>query len=183
LCVLYLFRCVSLFCKVIRTLFVESKKIQAEYFSALSSCSFSLSLSPTTVVLSLSRFQMHSSLCRIHLRLLLLHLLAFKCMRSPSSFSLSLSSPTATLSLSRFHFRLNSGFKAGFRPNTFGFSAPCPFLLLVGVFRHLTRFLFVAFNSDCCSFTFSLSNAFVSLSLSPPTVALSLTSFQMHALS
>jgi hypothetical protein len=170
-----------LFCKVIRTLFVESKKIQAEYFSALSSCSFSLSLSPTTVVLSLSRFQMHSSLCRIHLRLLLFHFLAFKCMRSPSSFSLSLSSPTATLSLSRFHFRLNSGFKAGFRPNTFGFSAPCPFPSLsrclptphsLSLCRFQLRLLFfhflafkcirlcVAFTSHCCSFTFSLSNAF-----------------------
>jgi hypothetical protein len=123
--------------------------------------------------------KMHWSLCRIHLRLLLFHFLDIKCMRSPSSFSLSLSPPTATLSLSRFHFRLNrgfkvsteyirlrfyfrlnSGFKAGFRPNSFGFSAPCPFPSLSRCLPTPHCFLFVAFNSDCCSFTFSLSNAF-----------------------
>jgi hypothetical protein len=41
----------------------------------------SLSLSPPTVDLSLSRLKMHSSLCRIHLRLLLFHFLALKCVR------------------------------------------------------------------------------------------------------
>jgi hypothetical protein len=83
---------------------------------------------------------------------------------------------------------------------------PLLFFLLVGLFRHRTRFLFFAFTSDCCSFAFSLfaftsdccsfafslSNAYgfsalsccsSSLSLSPPTVALSLSRFQMHSAS
>jgi hypothetical protein len=105
---------------------------------------FSLSLSSTTVVLSLNRFQRDSSLClspptdalsislcRFHLRLLFFHFLAFKCIRLfvtfisdcfsftfslPNAFvSLSLSSPTVTLSLSLCRFRLNGGFGAGFR--------------------------------------------------------------------
>jgi hypothetical protein len=42
------------------------------------------------------------------------------------------------LSLSLFHFRLNGGFQAGFRRNTFGFSAPSPFLSLRRSYRSLT---------------------------------------------
>jgi hypothetical protein len=68
-------------------------------FSALSPCSFSLSLSPPTVALSLSRFQIYStcqhsflalSLYRIHLPLLLFHFLGFKCIRLHCTLSLLL---------------------------------------------------------------------------------------------
>jgi hypothetical protein len=47
---------------------------------------------------------------------------------SVCSLSFSLSLPAVAISISRFHFRLHGGFKAaGFRRNTFGFSAPSPF--------------------------------------------------------
>jgi hypothetical protein len=61
--------------------------------------------------------------------------------------------------------------------------ALCRFHLRL-LFFHFLAFkcilLFVAFTSDSCSFTFY---AFVSLSLPPPTVALSLSRFQMHSAS
>jgi hypothetical protein len=50
-------------------------------FSLSVSYSFSLSHSPPTVALPLSRFQMHSCLCRFHLTLLLFYFVAFKCIR------------------------------------------------------------------------------------------------------
>jgi hypothetical protein len=41
------------------------------------------------------------------------------------------------LSLCHFHFRLNGGFEAGFRRNTFGFSALSPFISLGRAHRSL----------------------------------------------
>jgi hypothetical protein len=85
------------------------------------------------------------SLARFHFRLNcgLRSRLSTKCIRlfcnlylcfsllfpySACSLSFSLSLPVVALSISRFHFRLHGGLKAaGFRRNTFGFSAPSPF--------------------------------------------------------
>jgi hypothetical protein len=104
-----------------------------------------------TVALSLSRFQMYSSLCRFELHSASLYSLSL-C-RVDLRLLLYRSLPTPhSLSLCHFHLRLL-----------------------------LFRFLFVAFISDCRSFALSLSNTFVSLSLSPPTVALSISRFQMYS--
>jgi hypothetical protein len=98
-------------------------------FFALSSCSFSLSLSPPTVALSVSSdtalafslslssptVALSLSLSRFHLRLLFFRFIAFKCIRLFVSFtsdccsftsSLTLSSPTVVLS--RYRFQMHS---------------------------------------------------------------------------
>jgi hypothetical protein len=67
-----------------------------------------------------------------HLRLLLFHFLAFKCIRLLCTLSLLFLS-TVALSHSRFQFLLNllnGGFGAGVRRNAFSFSAPSPMLCL-----------------------------------------------------
>jgi hypothetical protein len=131
---------------------------------------FALSLSSPAVTPSFSRF---------HLRLLLFHFLAF------TSDQMSLSPPTVTLSLSRFyfrpnvaftsdhysslsrfHFRLNGGFpfpSLSRSPSTVSHSLPTECQLRSGV---LTECIWLSLSP--CSFP---------LSLSPPTVVLSLSRF------
>jgi hypothetical protein len=126
--------------------------------------SFTSSLSSAFVSLSLS------------LRQLLFSFLTFKCSRllctlsslSPCSFSLSLSPSIGALSLSRFQFRLHGGFPfpaLTSSPPTVSHSLPTECRLRSAVLTQrvwLSLFLFVAFISDCYSFTSSLSSAFVS---------------------
>jgi hypothetical protein len=95
---------------------------------------------------------------------------------SACSLSFSLSLPTVALSKSRFHFRLHGGLKeAGFRPNTFEFSALSRFPSLRRSHRSLSTvshslptewrlrsvcylyFPFSLWASFACSFSLSLS--------------------------
>jgi hypothetical protein len=105
-------------------------------------------------------------LCQFHLRLSLFRFLfvAFSSDCCSFTFSLLLSPPTVAF----FHVIVCSLFLLFL---SVAFTSDCSSFRL---FRHRTRFLFVAIISDCCSLTFSST-------LSSPTVVHSLYRFQMHS--
>jgi hypothetical protein len=159
-------------------------------------------LSPTTslyrsllLTLSLARFHFRlncglgsrlSTKCiRLFCNLYLCFFLLVPCSACSLSFSLSL--PAVALSISRFHFRLHGSLNAaGFRRNTFGFSAPSPFPPLRRSLRTVSHSLptewrlrsvlskeyiwFLCYLYFSFSLWVSFSSAYyISLSLSPPT--------------
>jgi hypothetical protein len=138
-------------------------------------CSFTFSLSNTFGFSALFPCFLSQSLSPP--KFLFFRFIAFKCIRLFVAFT----SDYCSFRLFRHHTRLLFVAITSNRCS-FALSLSNAFVSLTSdscsfrLFRHRTRFLFVAFASDCCSFALSLSNAFVSLSLSPPTIAPSVSS-------